>query len=95
MKEGRGCYGQRQGGERWEGFERRWAGEMVEGFGKGKGGFGNKRGRESFDVLKEMVRRRGGEMEGQLMKGRRRGSLKVAWRKVATAASMTLETFIV
>ena len=67
---------------------------MVEGFGRGKGGFGNKRGRESFDVLKEMVRRRGGEMEGQL-RGRRRGSSKAAWRKVATAASMTLETFIV
>ena len=65
---------------------------MVEGFGWGKPGFGNKRGRESFDVLKEMVRRRGGEMEGQL-RGRRRGSSKVAWRKVATAASMTFEFF--
>ena len=98
-KEGRGCYGRRQGGERWEGFERRWAGGRAEGFEKWRSGFGNKRGREgggreSFDVWKEKVRRREDEME-ERPRGKRRGSSTAAWTKVATAASRKIETYIV
>lgn len=93
VKEGRGCYGRRQGGER-SGFERqrRWEGGTAEGFGKGKTGgeaVGNMRGKEggakeSLDVSKEMGRRRGGEMEVG-PRGRRRGSWRAVWMKVLTA----------
>ena len=93
-KAGRGCYGQRRGGERGFERQRRWVGGTEEGFGKGKTGgeaVGNMRGKEggwkeSLDELKEMGRRRGGEMEvGQ--RGRRRESWRAAWMKVSTAGS--------